>query len=199
MSVTVRPARPVDLPWLVELVRHPEVAPFLARSRPATELELVAELRRVADQPDGYGLLVIDVADEVAGTLTWERVNRRSAIAVLSGIVVHPRFRGNGVAGAALSAVVRELLGERGFHRIQLEVYGFNERAAAVFERAGFVREGIRRLAYMHDGAWVDGILFGLVAEDLDNHPAASAVSSRDSASGTSRRPSPRRMKPGSS
>jgi RimJ/RimL family protein N-acetyltransferase len=42
-----------------------------------------------------------------------------------------------------------------------------NERAIAHAERVGYVREGIRRKAYRHAGGWVDGILFGLGADDL--------------------------------
>jgi RimJ/RimL family protein N-acetyltransferase len=29
------------------------------------------------------------------------------------------------------------------------------------------VQEGVRRKAYWRDGRWVDGVLFGLVEEDL--------------------------------
>ena len=43
-----------------------------------------------------------------------------------------------------------------------------NERALAHSERVGFVREGVRRKAYLYEGEWVDGVLFGLLAEDLD-------------------------------
>jgi RimJ/RimL family protein N-acetyltransferase len=48
-----------------------------------------------------------------------------------------------------------------------MEVYGFNERALRHAERAGWVREGVRRKAYWRNGEWVDGVLFGLVEEDL--------------------------------
>jgi len=34
-------------------------------------------------------------------------------------------------------------------------------------ERVGFVREGVRRKAYWRNEQWVDGVLYGLVAEDL--------------------------------
>ena len=54
-----------------------------------------------------------------------------------------------------------------GFHRLELEVYAFNERAIAHAERAGFVREGRKRRAYLRDGDWVDSVLFAVVAEDL--------------------------------
>ena len=54
------------------------------------------------------------------------------------------------------------------FHRLQLEIYGFNERAIEHAERSGFVREGVKRKAYRRHGEWVDGVLFGLLREDLD-------------------------------
>ena len=63
----------------------------------------------------------------------------------------------------------RLLFDELGFHRLELEIYGFNERAIAHAERSGFVREGVKRRAYWRHGEWVDGVLFGLVVEDLDD------------------------------
>jgi RimJ/RimL family protein N-acetyltransferase len=111
---------------------------------------------------------VIEVDGERAGTMHFERVNRRSRIAQLGGLAVHPAFRGGKVSDAAARLFQRHLFSELGFHRLQLEVYGFNERAMAHAERSGFVREGVRRKAYWRNEEWVDGVLFGLVAEDLE-------------------------------
>ena len=55
------------------------------------------------------------------------------------------------------------------FHRLQLEIYGFNERAIQHAERSGFVREGVKRKAYWRHGEWADGVQFGLVREDLED------------------------------
>jgi RimJ/RimL family protein N-acetyltransferase len=59
------------------------------------------------------------------------------------------------------------LLDDLGYHRLELEIYGFNERAMRHAERAGFVREGVKRKAYQRHGEWVDGVLFGLIPDDL--------------------------------
>ena len=76
-------------------------------------------------------------------------------------------FRGGKVADEAARLFQRHLLDDLGFHRLQLEIYGFNERAMRHAERAGFTREGARRKAYWRNDAWVDGVLYGLVVEDL--------------------------------
>ena len=100
--------------------------------------------------------------------MRFERANLRSRIANLGGLAVHPDFRGRRVADEAARLFQRHLVDDLGFHRLQLEVYGFNERAMVHAERSGFTREGVRRRAYLRDGEWVDGVLFGLVAEDLE-------------------------------
>ena len=100
------------------------------------------------------------------GTVAWERVNRRSAIAAVGGLAIAPHVQGRGVGRAAVEALVVDLFERRGLHRIELEVYGFNDAAATFFERLGFVREGVRRRAYRRDDGWVDGIRFGLLVED---------------------------------
>ncbi len=166
-TVTVRRATADDVPFLTQLVTGEEVAPFLAAVRPSSADEIRAEIDRGESDPQSFGLYVIEVDGEPAGTMSFERVNRRSRIAALGGLALDPSVRGRGVADEAARQFQRHLIGELGFHRLQLEVYGFNERALRHAERAGFVREGVRRQAYWRNDTWVDGILFGLVAEDL--------------------------------
>ncbi len=168
MSISLRRAEAADAGFLVALVTHEEVAPFLAASRPRSEMELLAEIERSETEPEAYGVFVIEVDGTPAGTMSFERTNRRSRIADLSGLALDPPFRGRGIAREATHLVQRHLLDDLGFHRLQLEVYAFNERALAHAERCGFTREGVRRKAYWREGEWTDGVLFGLVEEDLD-------------------------------
>jgi RimJ/RimL family protein N-acetyltransferase len=100
--------------------------------------------------------------------MAFDVANRRSRIAYLHAIMLEPRFRGRGLATAATRLLVRHLVFDLDYHRVQLEVYAFNDAALRHFERAGFVREGVRRKAYRRHGGWVDGINYGIVREDLE-------------------------------
>jgi RimJ/RimL family protein N-acetyltransferase len=168
MNVSIRRARPDDVDFLAELVAHEDVEPFLAAIRATGRDELLDEITRSESDPEALGVFLIEVDGERAGTMRFERANKRSRIAGLGGLAVHPRFRGGRVSDAAARLFQRHLIDELGFHRLQLEIYGFNERAMHHAERAGFVREGVRRKAYWRNDEWVDGVLYGLVAEDLD-------------------------------
>ena len=168
MNVTIRRAGADDADFLVELVTHEDVEPFLAAVRANGHDELLAEIERSEAELDAFGVFLIEVDGVRAGTMRFERGNVRSRIANLGGLAVHPDFRGAKVADSAAKLFQRHLFDDLGFHRLQMEVYGFNERAMRHAERSGFVREGVRRKAYWRNDEWVDGVLYGLVAEDLD-------------------------------
>jgi RimJ/RimL family protein N-acetyltransferase len=167
VRVGIRRAEPGDLDFLLELMTHDEVEPFLAVIRPRDREGMVAEIERSQAEPQEFGRFVIEVDGQPAGLMGFQVANRRSRIADLGSLAVHPSFRGRRVADEAAQLFQRHLLDELGYHRLQLEIYGFNERAMAHAERAGFVREGVRRKAYWRNDEWVDGVLFGLVREDL--------------------------------
>jgi RimJ/RimL family protein N-acetyltransferase len=168
VNVGIRRAELDDLDFLVELLSHEEVQPFLAVIRARDPDGVRAEVERSLSEPDEFGRFVIEVDGARAGVMGFQVANRRSRIADLGGLAVHPDFRGRRVADEAARQLQRHLIFDLGYHRLQLEIYGFNERAQAHAERAGFVKEGVRRRAYDRRGDWVDGVLFGLVREDLE-------------------------------
>lgn len=161
----MRRAGEQDVDFVVELYNDEDVRPFLAAAGSYDREGVAAKVGQAADEG---GVFVIELDGEPAGAMAWELVYRRSRIVRVGGVAVHPRFRGRRLADDAARLLQRHLILELGFHRIELEIYGFNERAQRHAERAGFVREGVKRKAYARDGGWVDGVLYGLVEDDLD-------------------------------
>jgi RimJ/RimL family protein N-acetyltransferase len=171
-GVRLRRADEGDVDFIVALLKDEDVEPFLAASRPRDRESVLEEVRESQRSPEESGVFVIEVPSvEVwvrAGTMEFSLYNRRSRIANLGGLAVHPDFRGRRLSDEAARLFQRHLIFDLGFHRLQLECYGFNERAIRHAERAGFVREGVKRKAYHRHGEWVDGVLFGLIREDLE-------------------------------
>jgi len=167
VNVTIRRARRDDVDFLVDLMTHADVEPFLAAVRAKDRDEILAEIARSDSDPEAYGVFVIEADGERAGTMRFERANRRSRIADLGGLAVHPDYRGAKIADTAARLFQRHLFDDLGFHRVQMEIYGFNERAMRHAERAGFTREGVRRKAYWRNDDWIDGVLYGMLDDDL--------------------------------
>ena len=171
-GLRLRRATEEDLDFILELLNDEDVEPFLAASRPRDRDGVLDDIRASTEKPADSGLFVIEVPEGEdwarAGMMEFALVNRRSRIAHLSGLAIHPDFRGRRLSDEAARLFQRHLIFDLDFHRLQLEVYGFNERAIHHAERSGFVREGVKRKAYWRHGDWVDGVIFGLIREDLE-------------------------------
>lgn len=150
----LRPATEADREALIALAQHPEIAATLATTAAATLRE------------DAGELLAIEHEGALAGGVRWVLTNRRSRIADVRTLMVDPALSGRGLATRAVRELAALLFDTHDVHRIEAEVYGFNAAARRVFERAGFVHEGVRRAAYDRHGAWQDGVRFGLLASE---------------------------------
>jgi RimJ/RimL family protein N-acetyltransferase/ketosteroid isomerase-like protein len=186
VSVRIRRAEPNDVAFLLELINDEDVDPYLAVVRPRDGDALLDEIERSQREPEAFGRFVIEIEDQGerlrAGVMGFELRNRRSRIAHLGNLAIHPDFRGRHLADEAARLLQDHLLDDLGFHRLELEIYGFNDRALRHAERAGFVREGVRRKAYWRHGEWVDGVLFGLVREDRGVKPVDAYISAHNDA-----------------
>jgi RimJ/RimL family protein N-acetyltransferase len=157
-----------DLEFMVGLAGHEDVEPFMAAVSARDRDAIREEIRQADAEPNHHGRFIVEVDGEPAGVMAFEIASRRSRIANLRGLMLAPEFRGRGIADAAARLLVRHLIFDLDYHRVQLECYGFNERAIRHAERAGFRQEGVKRKAYWRHEEWVDGVLFGLVREDLE-------------------------------
>jgi RimJ/RimL family protein N-acetyltransferase len=113
------------------------------------ELYLVVVLRE-GDHPIGY--IRINWIDGDA-SLAWLR------------FALGER-RGEGHAKRALRCLIAHLF-TRGLHRVDAEVYQFNETSLALLERLGFRREGVKRRACRDGEAWRDVVVLGLLRDDF--------------------------------
>ena len=166
MSVTLRRATRDDADFLFALVSDDDTRPFLGRPAESRD-DVLSELERLEREPETGGWYVVELDGERAGSVGFSVVSERHRIAHAGRFAIAPAFRGRGIGIDAAKQFQRLLLVELGFHRIELQIYGFNERAIAHAERCGYVREGVRRKAYMRHGEWQDAVLFSLSREEL--------------------------------
>ncbi|MES5820965.1 GNAT family protein [Streptomyces sp. RG80] len=166
-KTVLRPFTEADAEVMWEIIGDAEVVRFTG-DPPA---ELTPE--RVRDwygsrssQPDRLDLAVTDRATgELVGEVVlyeWDADARSCTFRTLIG----PRGRGRGVGTEAVRLLVGYAFEQLALHRIQLEAYAFNHRALRVYEKVGFVREGLRRETEFRDGAWVDEVVMGLLDRD---------------------------------
>ena len=167
-DVRLRRAAPADLDFLEDVFSDDDVRPFMAAGKPLDRDALARELERQDEEPQASGRFIAELDGEPAATLAFERLSERNGIARCGGLAVHPRFRGRRLADTAARLFQRHLIFDLGYHRLEMVVYGFNDRARRHAERAGWIEEGVKRKAYLYGDEWVDGVMYALLREDLE-------------------------------
>jgi aminoglycoside 6'-N-acetyltransferase len=153
--VVVRPLAPADAEPLRRIRLTPEV------HRWWDDLEDDFPL---GDEPDATRF-TIEVDGAAAGMVQYteepEPKYRHAAI----DIFLDPALRGRGIGTEALRWVVRHLIDDRGHHRITIDPAAGNAAAIRSYEKAGFRRVGVLRLAERDTGGggWHDALLMELV------------------------------------
>jgi putative acetyltransferase len=166
--VRLRRAQPGDADFLLGLITHEDTRPFLGNRAADTRERVAADIERSQREPETYGWFVGEVDGAPVGCVAFERVSEQHRIVEAGRFAIDPRLRGRGYGDALAREFQRHILRDLGFHRIELKIYGFNERAIAHAERCGYIREGVKRRAYLKDGEWVDAVLFSLLEDELD-------------------------------
>jgi RimJ/RimL family protein N-acetyltransferase len=83
------------------------------------------------------------------------------------GWVLHPDHSGKGYATEAIRAVIGACFGPLGLRRVHAGCFAANEPSWRLMERLGMRREEFSRKTALHrSGEWMDGLNYGLLAEE---------------------------------
>jgi RimJ/RimL family protein N-acetyltransferase len=74
---------------------------------------------------------------------------------------------GKGFATEAIRLVMQLAFAQLGLRRLTAGAYASNIASIRAFEKAGFSREGLRRRHYLCDGEYVDGVLMGVLRDEI--------------------------------
>ncbi|KUL40902.1 GCN5 family acetyltransferase [Streptomyces sp. NRRL F-4489] len=139
--------------------QDPETRRLTGTHHDWTRPEIDAWIAECAERPDRLDLAVEDRATGgYLGDLALSRIDPDNAHGAFR-IALSPAARGRGLGSEAVRLLLGYAFERVGLHRVQLEVFAFNERARRAYERCGFAVEGRQREALRWDGAWHDVLL----------------------------------------
>ena len=121
---------------------------LLETPRPESAV-LVAEVRDPAT-PDGPFEIVANAGLHSTGT----SLRRRHVVGL--GIAVRDDWQGRGIGTALIAALIDRADNWMNVLRIELTVFTDNDSARALYERFGFVVEGVHRAYALRAGAYAD-------------------------------------------
>ncbi|MFF8590685.1 GNAT family N-acetyltransferase [Streptomyces sp. NPDC015220] len=170
--VLLRPVTADDVPALLPLFQDAPTMRFTGShdtDRP-DEARLRAWYGSRAEQDDRLDLAVVEKATgRVVGEVVlneWDPGNESCNFRT----VFVPGAQGRGLGTEATRLILAHGFERLGLHRVSLEVYAFNPRARRVYEKVGFVPEGVLRDALLWEGERVDAVVMSLLAPEWSEH-----------------------------
>ena len=162
-QVALRPLDERDAGELAAIVAHSSVSAWWgsedSRSRCAAGF---------ADDAREQVAFAIEVDGALAGWLGFHEEHEPDYRHAGLDIFLGPEHQGAGLGPVALRLAARWLVDERGHHRLTIDPACANVRAIRAYEAVGFRAVGVmRRYERGPDGAWHDGRLMDLLAEEL--------------------------------
>ena len=143
-----------DRPALSVIMSEPEVVVWWGPFDPETAFDELGTS------------FVILVDGDVAGWLIFEEEDWWQYPSVSFDIALAPALHGRGYGREALRVAIRWFIG-RGHHRFTIDPAVDNARAIKTYAAVGFKPVGVLRAYERRDGAWCDGLLMDLLAEEF--------------------------------
>jgi len=156
-EVTIAPTVEADAATLRAQQETPEVSKWWDLPDPGFPMDDEPEATRFTIRADG----------EIAGLVQYGEELEPKYRSAWIDIFLGPGFHGRGIGTQAIRLVLAILLDERGHHRVVIDPAAHNHAAIRCYEKAGFTRVGVMRLAERDaDGrGWHDALMMELVVE----------------------------------
>jgi RimJ/RimL family protein N-acetyltransferase len=154
---------PVILPW----VNDPAVIHHLLIHRPmnlAEEEAFIDAVNRSATDVV-FGICQRE-PDRLVGVTGLHRMDHKNRHAMFGIFIGEADARGHGFGTQATALVVRYAFGTANLNRVWLHVYEDNPGAIHVYEKLGFVREGLLRHDTFRRGRYGNTVVMGLLRAD---------------------------------
>lgn len=175
MSIRLRPLCEEDVDNIMTWVNEPSVVGNFAAfaGAPITrESELAWVRRTVTATNERVWSVWAEPDDRYIGQVGIHQIHAHSKVGRLGIVIAAKREMGRGYGSAAIGKALDCAFGELGLHKVWLMVFHHNTRSRGIYQRIGFVEEGVLREEYFHEGAWHDMVRMSVLAHEWPR-PAA--------------------------
>ena len=124
--------------------------------------------KNVVNNPDKHKVFTVVKNDTLAviGEIRLSNINLLDGDAEI-GILLNPKFRGQGYGSEALKLIVSFGFNRLRLHRIEAQYIISNTSSQRLFESCGFKLDGVRRESKYFDGKYNDVVMVSLLEREV--------------------------------
>ena len=174
--ITLRQLESKDAKGLEPSFKDPKLIRLLGLPG-ARDAKFLISLIDSATRDPGALYMAIDLDERLVGYTFMDQIDWGHRHAIETGILVSdPRLWGTGLGRAAFGRLLMHAFDDLSLHRASLGVLEENARAIRSYEALGFQSEGMRRDALLLDTGWVDTVMMGVLAPELNRIAVAEGT-----------------------
>lgn len=166
-KVYLRPFEEEDLDLFYSTLWDPTVRRLTGTKEVFTKAIVKKYLNDIALDRNRIDLVICSQeSDEMVGELSLTNIDYQNRNAHFRIALSTESNTGKGHGSEAIQLMMDYGFRNLNLHRIELEVFPFNERAIHVYQKLGFRKEGVRRNMLFYDGTYHDAIIMGILENE---------------------------------
>lgn len=167
--VVVRPLGPEHTDALLASTQDPELRRLTGTHTEFDRDSIERWVGSRGEQTDRLDLAIHRRDDDAfVGELALTGFDPDNEVVAIRIALASTDLRGKGYGSEAMRLVLAHAFDVIGIHRVELDVYAYNEGAIRTYERLGFVREGRLREVLLWDGERHDALVMALLRPEWE-------------------------------
>ena len=172
--IILREYRLADLEYMRKWCNNPAITDFLSDIflYPHTVNGTESYLNSILEGNTGQkGFIIADKdSEQYIGQIDLFHIDWKNRSTEMGMVIGDTQFHNQGIGTEAIQLLQQFVFQQLNLHRLQLEVFDYNERAIACYKKCGFKEEGRLRQRHFSKGIYADVIIMGILKDEyLDN------------------------------
>lgn len=162
--VTLRPISLEDAPSMLNTLSEPDVSHWTGNQVIYSLEDIQAHCVSIAEDEDRLDYAIAQKGEhQYIGEAVLQDIDLKNRHAHFRIALASPQWFGRGFGREATLLLLSHGFETLKLHRIELEVYEYNDRARSLYEELGFVQEGVRRDILLKKGAFHNAIVMSIL------------------------------------
>ena len=166
--VQLRPITVADAPAMFASLSDEESMRLTGTQETFTFEQVETYCQRISEADDraDFAITLKDAGDYI-GEVVLNEIDDRNRTGSFRIALADKKWFGRGFGTEATRLILAYGFETLHLHRIELEVYDFNPRAQHVYEKVGFVPEGVRRDVLLWEGKYQNAIIMSILEDEF--------------------------------
>ena len=120
----------------------------------------------LANRSNTVRCTIVDDGDNILGLISLcsiDYINQRAELHIMIGNMEN---YGKGIGSFAVKKILEHAFYNLNLQRVEIGVLDYNLRAIKLYEKCGFVKEGVKRDAVFKSGRYVDLLQYGILRKE---------------------------------